>query len=150
MSSNPLEVFRRPHAVRVFTASTLVKGVRVPGTALNATITCSVQRIGRTQAEILTKQGKHLSDFRRIYTDTKLPLSDEVAGEPISQIPEDDSLIEDDTDLVIPLIEGKGMPGQVMIDGRWYEVAERHPMQNGIINHYQYLLYRVLKNDQTV
>lgn len=147
---SPLEVFRHPRAVRVLTPSTLVKGVMVPGDPLYATITASVQRIGRTQAEILTKNGKRISDFRRIYSDTKLPLSDEVAGTPTQAIPEDDDLIQDVTGFVIPFTKGKGIAGQVQIDGDWYEVAERHPMQNGVINHYQYLLFRVNENDQTL
>lgn len=147
---SPLEVFRHPHAVRVLTPSTLVKGVMVPGAPLYATITASVQRIGRTQAELLTKQGKRISDYRRIYTDTKLPLSDEVAGTPAQGIPEESDLIQDVTGYIIPFTKGKGIAGQVDIGGVWYEVAERHPMQNGVINHYQYLLFRVLENDQTL
>lgn len=147
---SPLEVFRHPRAVRVMTPSTLVKGVMVPGVPLYATITASVQRIGRTQAELLTKQGKRVSDYRRIYSDTKLPLSDEVAGTPAQGIPADDDLLQDETGLIIPFTKGKGIAGQVQIGDEWYEVAERHPMQNGIINHYQYLLFRVLENDQRV
>lgn len=148
--ASPFDVFRKPHAVRVFTGATLVDGVMTPGVPLYSTITCSVQRIGKTQAEALTARGKRISDFRRIYTASKLPLSDEVAGTPAAVAPTESDLIEDVTDLVIPFTEGKGQAGQVSIDGLWYEVAERHPMQNGIINHYQYLLYRVNKNDQTV
>lgn len=148
--SSPLDVFRRIHQARVFTGATLVDGVQVPGTAIATTVLCSVQRIGRTQAEELTKQGKRISDFRRIYCEQKIPLSDEVVTGTSARIPLGDDMFETGTDLVIDTARGRAQAGQVFIDHDWYEVAERHPMQNGVINHYQYLLFRVNHNDQTV
>lgn len=147
---SPFDVFRKTHAVRVFTASTLVKGVMEPGNVINSSLTCSVQRIGKTQAELITARGKRISDFRRIYTDKKIPLSDEVVTGVAQGIPTESDLLETGTDLIIQIADGKGQAGEVFIDGNWYSVDERHPMQNGVINHYQYLLYRVNKNDQTV
>ena len=148
--TSPFDVFRKPHDVRVFTASTLVKGVMTPGTVIKSTIKCSVQKIGRTQAEMITARGKRVSDFRRIYTDSKIPLSDEIVTGVAPGIPTESDLLETGTDLIVQIADGKGQPGEVFIDGNWYAVDERHPMQNGVINHYQYLLYRVNKNDQTV
>lgn len=147
--ASPLEIFRKPHEVRVFTGSTLVKGVLVPGVGYDTTITCSVQRIGKTQAEELTTRGKRLSDFRRIYTSSRLPISEEEVTGVSRRTPNEDELVVASGE-VIDVIDGKGVPARVKIDGLWYAVQERHPMQNGVINHYQYLLYRVIENDQNL
>lgn len=147
--ASPLDVFRKTHAARVFTGQTVVKGVMVPGTAIDTSIKCSVQKIGRTQQEILTARGKRISDFRRIYSDSKLPISEEQVAGVVSRIPLPSDLLTAAGE-VIDVVDGKGQPGQVQIDGLWYEVAERHPMQNGVINHFQYLLFRVNANDQNI
>lgn len=147
--ASPLDVFRKPHAVRVFGQNTLIKGVMTPGPVLETTLTCSVQRIGSTQQQLITARGKRVSDFRRIYTDKKLPITEEAVTGSSVRVPEAYDLILDDGS-VIDIIDGKGPAGQVMIDGIWYEVDQRHPMQNGVINHYQYLLVRVLHNDQSL
>lgn len=146
---SPLEVFRKPREVRVFSGTSLVKGVKVPGVQYDTTITSSVQRIGTTQAERLTKEGKRLSDFRRIYTSSRLPISEEEVVGTSVRVPEEFDLVLENGE-VIDVHDGKGHPAQVKIDGLWYEVFERHPMQNGVINHYQYILYRVMPNDQNL
>lgn len=147
--ASPLEVFRKPHAVRVFGKNTLVKGVITPGPALESSLTCSVQRIGSTQQEQITARGKRVSDFRRIYTDKRLPITEEAVTGSSVRVPEPFDLVMADGS-VIDVVDGEGPAGQVMIDGIWYEVDQRHPMQNGVINHFQYLLVRVMRNDQSL
>lgn len=113
--SNP---FRRPYKVLTPATSTLVNGVLVDGEMVDSQAYFSVQSIKDTQEIESLEAGRRLTDYRRLYSDTKLQITD-------------------DFDMAQPAI--------VVIDGFNYEVKHREPWQNGIIPHYKY--YVVRKDD---
>lgn len=149
--ASPFDVFRKPHDVIVFAPDTSVEGVVRRGSFTTTTIRCSVQRLSRTEIIDLTSRGKRVSDVRRIYTASKLPVTGEPVRGLVSRVPEEADLIDALSDQVID-IDFDAVPvakcpaARVMIDGRWYEVQQRIPMQNGIINHFEYRLYRVTED----
>lgn len=110
--SNP---FRRPYQVFTPSPSTLVNGVIVDGVITESTAYFSVQSIKDTQEIESLEEGRRLTDYRRLYSDTKLQITDDF---PMAQ------------------------PALVVIDGFNYEVKHREPWQNGIIPHYKYYVVR--------
>ena len=110
--SNP---FRRPYKVLTPATSTLVNGVLVDGEMVDSQAYFSVQSIKDTQEIESLEAGRRLTDYRRLYSDTKLQITD-------------------DFDMAQPAI--------VVIDGFNYEVKHREPWQNGIISHYKYYVVR--------
>lgn len=110
--SNP---FRRPYKVLTPAPSTLVNGVIVDGEMVDSQANFSVQSIKDTQEIESLDAGRRLTDYRRLYSDTKLQITD-------------------DFDMAQPAI--------VVIDGFNYEVKHREPWQNGIISHYKYYVVR--------
>lgn len=110
--SNP---FRRPYKVLTPATSTLVNGVLVDGEMVDSQAYFSVQSIKDTQEIESLEAGRRLTDYRRLYSDTKLQITD-------------------DFDMAQPAI--------VVIDGFNYEVKHREPWQNGIIPHYKYYVVR--------
>jgi hypothetical protein len=110
--SNP---FRRPYKVLIPATSTLVNGVLVDGEMVDSQAYFSVQSIKDTQEIESLEAGRRLTDYRRLYSDTKLQITD-------------------DFDMAQPAI--------VVIDGFNYEVKHREPWQNGIIPHYKYYVVR--------
>lgn len=110
--SNP---FRRPYKVLTPATSTLVNGVLVDGEMVDSQAYFSVQSIKSTQEIESLEVGRRLTDYRRLYSDTKLQITD-------------------DFDMAQPAI--------VVIDGFNYEVKHREPWQNGIIPHYKYYVVR--------
>jgi len=107
--------FRRPFTVLTPTPSTLVNGVIVDGEMVESQAYFSVQSIKETQEVESLEAGRRLTDYRRLYSDTKLQITD-------------------DFDMAQPAI--------VVIDGFNYEVKHREPWQNGIISHYKYYVVR--------
>lgn len=110
--SNP---FRRPYKVITPAPSTLVNGVIVDGEMVESQANFSVQSIKDAQEIESLEAGRRLTDYRRLYSDTKLQIAD-------------------DFDMAQPAI--------VVIDGFNYEVKHREPWQNGIISHYKYYVVR--------
>ncbi|HFK7186594.1 TPA: hypothetical protein ACG0BA_002236 [Serratia odorifera] len=110
--SNP---FRRPFKVLTPTPSTLVNGVIVDGMMVESTASFSVQSIKDTQEIESLEAGRRLTDYRRLYGDAKLQITDDF---PMAQ------------------------PALVVIDGFSYEVKHREPWQNGIVSHYKYYVVR--------
>lgn len=108
--SNP---FRRPYKVLTPAPSTLVNGVIVDGEMVESQAYFSVQSIKDTQEIESLEAGRRLTDYRRLYSDDKLQITD-------------------DFDMAQPAI--------VVIDGFNYEVKHREPWQNGIISHYNYVV----------
>lgn len=110
--SNP---FRRPYKVLTPAHSTLVNGVIVDGEMVESQAYFSVQSIKETQEIESLEAGRRLTDYRRLYSDDKLQITD-------------------DFDMAQPAI--------VVIEGFNYEVKHREPWQNGIISHYKYYVVR--------
>lgn len=149
--ASPFDVFRKPHDVRLWLPDTVDEGVVSRGGFLTSSIRCSVQRLGRTEIIDLTTRGKRVSDVRRIFTASKLP----VTGEPVlgtsQRIIDEADIIDNASGFAIdfefdPVPLKKCPAAWVMVEGRWFEVGQRIPMQNGIINHFEYRIYRVTEN----
>ncbi|CBX44524.1 conserved hypothetical protein [Erwinia phage phiEt88] len=107
--------FRRPYTVKTPSASKLVNGVVIDGAMTESIASFSVQSIKETQEIEALAEGRRLNDFRRLYSDTKLQITD-------------------DFDMAQPAL--------VTIDGADYEIKHREPWQNGIVPHYKYYVVR--------
>ncbi|HGM5832521.1 TPA: hypothetical protein ACKP36_000893 [Serratia marcescens] len=107
--------FRRPYAVKTPSQSELINGVIVDGDMTDSVAHFSVQSIKDTQEVEALEAGRRLTDWRRLYSDTKLQITDDFK---------------------------MAQPAIVVIDGFNYEVKHREPWQNGIIPHYKYYVVR--------
>lgn len=107
--------FRRPHAVKTPSQSELINGVIVDGAMTDSVADFSVQSIKDTQEVESLEAGRRLTDWRRLYSDVKLQITDDFK---------------------------MAQPAIVVIDGFNYEVKHREPWQNGIIPHYKYYVVR--------
>lgn len=113
--------FRKKHTIRTPLTGQYVNGEWKEGEFTTAEAFFSVQSIKDTQEIEHLAEGRRIDDYRRLYSDTKLQVTNDFgAGDNIS-------------------------PSQVEIDGFWYELTHREPWQNSIINHYKY--YAVRKYD---
>lgn len=113
--------FRKPHDVKTPDPSGYINGEFVDGKYSDSMGYFSVQSIKDTQEIEHLSEGRRIDDFRRLYSDTKLQVSNDGG--------EGDML----------------QPALVKIDGFWYELTHREPWQNGIVPHYKY--YAVRKYD---
>lgn len=110
--------FRKPHAVRSPSSGQYVDGEWQEGSYTESTGYFSVQSIKDTQEIEHLAEGRRIDDYRRLYSDEKLQVTNDGA-------------------------EGDGIqPALVQIDGFWYELTHREPWQNGIIPHYKYYCVR--------
>lgn len=147
IGNGPFNRFRKPHTVYVISDSEVVRGVIKPGARFVTSANFSVQSIKNTQEIEGLKEGRRLSDWRRLYSDTRIPL----VGDQIffggdltdGQTP----LATDDGSIIrvganIGSEKGLGNPAIVVIDGFEYEFIHREPWQNGIISHYKYFVVR--------
>lgn len=110
--------FRQPHALRTPVKGKYVNGEWSEGGYIESTIYLSVQSIKNTQEVENLPEGCRIDDYRRLYSDTKLQITNDGG-------------------------EGDGLqPALVEIDGFWYEITHREPWQNGIVPHYKYYAVR--------
>ena len=110
--------FRRPHTILTPTKGGHVDGEWVAGGYVESSANFSVQSIKDTQEVEHLSEGRRISDYRRLYSDTKLQVTND--GGP--------------GDLLQPVL--------IVIDGFQYELTHREPWQNGIIPHYKYYCVR--------
>lgn len=109
--------FRKPHNVTYQLPGQYVSGEWVAGEEQSSTIYCSVQPAKLGEDVLSLPEGRRISDYRRFYSDVLLP------------IPEDQ--------------EGQ-QPSLIYVGPDKYQIKERNPWQNGIINHYKYIAVRVM------
>lgn len=143
-SRNP---FRRPHDVFIVQDSKIVNGVIKPGDRVSASAMFSVQSIKDAQQIESLKEGRRLSDWRRLYSDTRLPLIGELVDITSGDLTTSQGVLVSNNDELIHVgtyvgKSGMGNPAIVVIDGYEYEVIHREPWQNGIIPHYKYFVVR--------
>lgn len=148
IANGPFNRFRRPYQVIITTDSRIERGVIKNGFEQPAVANFSVQEVKNAQEiEALAVAGRRLSDWRRLYTDTRLPLIEEEVFIESGDLSTDKSALatEDGRTIRVGAVVGKsglGNPALVVIDGHRYEVVHRVPMQNGIISHYKYYVVR--------
>lgn len=158
---SPFDVFRKPHEVAVYGTSTLVDGIVMPGQIyLPDPPMFSVQRLGRNTTTELTAQGKNPTDYRRIYGSAWLPKEGEAVINSVVATPEPDDLILPSGEVIHffgkhefarqPLVNDQCPAARIKLEGWWCAVETRVTMQNGIVNNYEYLCYRLPADDQTI
>lgn len=148
IGNGPFNRFRKPHVVYVVSDSHIERGVIKPGLRIEASANFSVQSIKNTQEIEGLKEGRRLTDWRRLYSDTKIPLlGDEIffSGGDLSN--GSDLLSTADGGIIrvgaqVGSEKGLGNPAIIVIDGFEYEFFHREPWQNGLINHYKYYVVR--------
>jgi hypothetical protein len=110
--------FRKPFKILREGPGSYVNGVWVPGTrsVVNLPISCQPAQLGKDLAAL--PQGRHLSDYCKIYSAVDLNSSPDGQGT---------------------------QPDIVVHEGYGYEVASVDPHRSGVINHYKFLAVRVFK-----
>jgi len=148
IGNGPFNRFRKDHDVIIVTDSQFKDGVVMPGERLRTSAKFSVQAIKNNQEIESFSEGRRLTDWRRLYSDTRLPLAgDKVYVESGVADANGNSLATDDGSIItvgayVGSKEGMSNPALVVIDGYEYEVIERVSWQNGIISHYKYFVVR--------
>lgn len=147
IGNGPFNKFRKPHDVIIVTDSYFKDGVVMPGERLRTSAKFSVQAIKNNQEIEAFNEGRRLSDWRRLYSDTRLPLAgDKIYFSQDLEANGDSLSTEDGLAITVGAFigskEGMSNPALVVIDGYEYEVMERISWQNGIISHYKYYVVR--------
>lgn len=140
--------FRKEHTVYIFSDSYLDKGVIKPGIKLKTSAFFSVQSVKNAESVEGLAEGRRLSDWRRLYSDVKLPMvGDEVRVYEPGVISSGSGVLSTASGSVIQVgvsVGENGMtaPATVVIDGFEYTVQHRESWQNGVISHYKYFVVR--------
>lgn len=110
--------FRRPTKILKESVGAYVAGVWVPGGRSLLSVDCSVQPAAmRTDLQALP-EGRHLSDFVKVYTDVRLQISS----------------------------DGEGIQSDIVVSqGYGYELMSIFENQSSVINHYKYLASKIFK-----
>lgn len=147
IGNGPFNRFRKDHKVFIVTDSYIDRGVIKPGIKLETSAKFSVQTIKNAEEIAPNKEGRRLTDWRRLYSDARIPLlGDEVfVGGDLTD--GQSSLSTADGGVIrvgaqVGSKKGLGNPATIMIDGYEYEFIDRFPWQNGIISHYKYYVVR--------
>lgn len=148
IGNGPFNRFRKPHDVIIITDSYFQDGVVMPGERIMTSAKFSVQAIKNNQEIEAFSEGRRLTDWRRLYSDTRLPLAGDKLMIGGGSLQGNSDLLATDSGEVIQVgafvgaKEGMSNPALVVIDGYEYEVIERVSWQNGIISHYKYYVVR--------
>ena len=91
-------------------------GEYVPGVRLTRTIMASVQPVTKQTDLKVLPEGRHLSDFVKIYTDEHLQVT----------------------------ADGENVQPDIIIQGGYgYEIIDSSPNQSNVINHFKYVAAKV-------
>lgn len=159
--ASPFDVFRKPMEVVVYGAGALVDGVMTSGQPYHLDPPrFSIQRIGRNTTTILTAAGKRPSDYRRLYSDAWLPKEGEAVIDVVVAVPKEDDVKMPTGEVVrffgrddftrAPGTNDQCPAARIKIEGWWCAVETRVSMQNGIVDNYEYLCYRLPPDDQNL
>lgn len=110
--------FRKSIPVLHESAGVYTNGVFVPGTRTATTVMASVQpvKIG-TDMQALP-EGRHMSDFKKLYSYSRLQVA----------------------------ADGEGLQPDIIVHGGYgYEIVDLDENQSDVINHYRYLACKVFK-----
>jgi len=110
--------FRTSHVVLREAAGTYTNGVFVPGARSVTSCVASVQpvKIGKDMQAL--PEGRHMSDFKKIYSGTRLQVT----------------------------ADGEGIQPDIIVHGGYgYELIDLDENQSNVISHYRYLGVKVFK-----
>jgi hypothetical protein len=108
--------FRLPKTLLTEHPGAYANGQWVPGVRLYHTIQASVQPVTRATDLKTLPEGRHLSDFVKIYTDEKLQVT----------------------------ADGEGVQPDIIVQGGFgYEIIDIAPNRSEVINHYKYIAAKV-------
>ena len=110
--------FRRIKAILRESVGSYVNGIWAPGTRSTITTMASVQPIDSQKDILAVPEGRHMSDFVKIYTTDRLNVTAD--GENIQ-------------------------PDIIVHEGYSYEIISLSPNQSFVINHYKYFASKVFK-----
>lgn len=109
--------FRTARTVLREAAGTYVDGVWVPGARSVVTTQASVQPITKSTDLKVVPEGRHFSDFVKVYTDDRLQVT----------------------------ADGEGVQPDIIVHGGYgYELIDIEPNQNAVIPHYRYIAAKFL------
>lgn len=111
--------FRQSLIVKRFTGESYVKGRLVDGTETQISIKASVQPATGRDTKLLPENRREVEHYK-IYTDTELFTAEKGSSQ---------------------------SPDRVVYEGNDYEVLKLGRWQNGIINHFKYMISKVVSND---
>jgi hypothetical protein len=113
-----MSCFRKPFTILKETPGSYVLGLWVPGAKVVQKVQSSVQPITMGQDMDVLPEGRHMSDFVKFYTDTKLTTT----------------------------ADGEGtQPDIIVFDGYGFEIISQYKNQSGVISHYKYIASKVFK-----
>lgn len=110
--------FRKPITVLREAAGSYINGVFVPGVRSTGLVNASVQpaKMG-TDMQVLT-EGRHMADFKKVYTSDRLQVA----------------------------ADGEGLQPDIIVHGGYaYEIVDMDENQSDVISHYRYLACKVFK-----
>jgi hypothetical protein len=103
-------------------AGTYTSGVWVRGTRTDTTVTCSAQPVVQGQDLNPMPEGRHMSDFAKFYSSTRLKVA----------------------------ADGEGIQPDIIVhEGYGYEIVSLDTNQSDVINHYKYIGVKVFKFTDT-
>lgn len=110
--------FRKQFTILKETPGAYVLGIWTPGIKVVQTIQASVQPITMGQDMDVLPEGRHMSDYVKFYTSTKLTTT----------------------------ADGEGtQPDIIVFDGYGFEIISQYKNQSGVISHYKYIASKVFK-----
>ena len=114
--------FRKLKDILREAAGTYTNGVWAPGARSALTTLASVQPVVMGQDMHALPEGRHLSDFIKIYTSDRLPVT----------------------------ADGEGVQPDILVhEGYGYELVSIFSNQSGVISHYKYIGVKVFKFTST-
>lgn len=110
--------FRKSKTLLTEAVGSYVNGVWVPGARSSTTVQASVQAFTKLEDLKPLPEGRHLTDYVKVYTDTRLQMT----------------------------ADGEGIQPDIIVhDGYGYELVSIFINQSDVINHYKYVAVKVFK-----
>lgn len=112
-------MFRKPFVLLTESAGAYVNGIWVAGSRSVSSVSASVQPVTVFGQDMQAMaEGRHMSDFVKVYSDTRLKVTD----------------------------DGKNIqPDIIVSQGFGYELVSIFANQSDVINHYKYVAVKVFK-----
>jgi hypothetical protein len=110
--------FRKDRTIKRLAGGSYVNGIWIEGTESQFTIKASVQPMRGQEMLLLDENRRDIASFK-IYTDAEL----------------------------ITASKNSQNPDKIVLDDGDYEVIKVMPWQNDVINHYKYIVSKVVSND---